>query len=130
AAVKKRTDAIAAAEATLSVSERRRLYDQAKYEKRLGLTDDTVLWHSLTITEAKPRNSTSIKLAVEKDGRTVLASNAEAATDSYFVTGDTSLENVTAVMIEVLPDERLPQFGPGFNGKNFVLTEFSLIETG
>lgn len=130
AAAKKRTEEIAAAEAALAVAERRRLYDQAKYEKRLGLTDETVLWHSLTITEAKPRNSTSIKLAVEKDGLTVLASNAEAATDSYLVTGDTTLENVTAVMIEVLPDERLPQFGPGFNGKNFVLTEFSLIENG
>jgi hypothetical protein len=36
------------------------------------------------------------------------------------------LENITGIMLEVLPDESLPMFGPGRSAGNFVLSELLL----
>src|SRR5207302_9243124 len=45
----------------------------------------------------------------------------------FTVTVQTSLTNITGVMIEVLSDEKLPNFGPGHAPDgNFVLSEFDL----
>src|SRR5260221_7373553 len=65
----------------------------------------------------------------EVDG-SIVASGASPATDTYRVTATTALKHVTAVRLEVLPDERFAAGGPGrgANG-NFILSEFRLSAT-
>lgn len=47
---------------------------------------------------------------------------------TYFVKGGSSLKNVTAVKLEVIPDKTLPKSGPGrADNGNFVLTHFELL---
>ena len=64
------------------------------------------------------------KLSVRADGA-ILASDTNAATDSYELIFANIPPNVTAFRLEVLPDESLPNKGPGRAGNgNFVLSEF------
>jgi len=76
----------------------------------------------LSITHAK---AVSAKLIKQPDG-SFLAKNKTPKTDSYTldISGHTKL--ITALQIEVLPDDSLPGKGPGFNkGGNFVLTRIT-----
>ena len=65
-------------------------------------------------------------LAVQDDGA-VLASGANPAKDIFTLDFKTSLKDITALRLEVLPHDSLPGKGPGRakNG-NFVLNEFEL----
>jgi WD40 repeat protein/mono/diheme cytochrome c family protein len=129
AAEKARTAAIDTAAANLATAERRRAYEQAAWEAKLAVKPDTVKWQPLKITEAKYRNASSLKFSVEND-TTVLVLGGEQLYDTYQLVGETTLPNVTALMVEVLPDERIPGFGPGYGNRNFVLTELILTESG
>jgi mono/diheme cytochrome c family protein len=66
-----------------------------------------------------------IKLTKQDDG-SVLASGAKGPVD-YTINAASMLTNITGVMIELLPDDALPEYGPGRapNG-NLVLTELEL----
>lgn len=128
AAEKDRLDKIAAAEKNVAAHAAKLAKAQAEWETGIASRKDGVLWHATKIVEAKPRNSTSIKLAVE-NGDTVFATNADGQMDSYFVTLETPLEKVTGILLEVLPDERLPGFGPGYMNRNFVLSEFVITDS-
>jgi hypothetical protein len=81
-----------------------------------------VLW-----TPLKPETVTSKEgamLALQPDG-SILASGPSPATDTYTLTFRNLPANVTAVRLEVLPDDSFPKRGPGRAGNgNFVLTEF------
>jgi hypothetical protein len=57
----------------------------------------------------------------------LLASGPNVTADTYTITANTDLTNVTAFRLEVLPDPSLPADGPGraVNG-NFVLSEFGV----
>jgi len=57
------------------------------------------------------------------DDGSYLASGPAPNLVDYTIVGDTNLEKVTGVLLEVLPDESLPNFGPGRSGGNFVLSE-------
>jgi hypothetical protein len=129
AAEKARAAAIDTAAANVATAERRRAYEQAAWEAKLAVKPDTPLWRPLKITEAKYRNASSLKFSVEND-TTVLVLGGEQLYDTYQITGETTLAGVTAIMVEVLPDERLPGFGPGYGNRNFVLTELILTESG
>ena len=59
------------------------------------------------------------------DDGSFIVSGKKAKTDTYTLSGSTSLEAITAVRVDVLSDERLGQKGPGRAG-NFVLNEFEL----
>lgn len=129
AAEKKRADGIIAAEAALSVVERRRLYEQAAWEAKLAAdAEKGIVWQPLKITEAKMRGNSSAKFTIENAGAGVYVEASDGTQGSYEVGGETPLKNITAVMLEVLPDERIPGFGPGLKSRNFVLTEFSLTD--
>ena len=128
AAEKGRLEKVAAAEKNLVAHNAKLAKDHADWTAQIAPQTDGVLWHATKIVEAKPRNSTSIKLAIENEN-TVFATNADGQMDSYFVTFETPLENVTGIMLEALPDERLPGFGPGYNGRNFVLSEFVITDS-
>ena len=60
-----------------------------------------------------------------KDDASILASHANPATDTYHLTFEGLPSGITAFRLEVLPDDSLPQKGPGRAGNgNFVLSEF------
>ncbi|MBC7965340.1 MAG: PSD1 domain-containing protein, partial [Fuerstia sp.] len=64
------------------------------------------------------------KLALRADGA-ILVSDKNPATDTYELTFSNLPPNVTAFRLEVLPDDSLPNKGPGRAGNgNFVLSEF------
>ncbi|MCA9012788.1 MAG: PSD1 domain-containing protein [Planctomycetaceae bacterium] len=66
------------------------------------------------------------KLNLRADGA-ILVSDKNADTDTYELTFSQIPPNVTAFRLEVLPDDSLPQKGPGRAGNgNFVLSEFKV----
>jgi hypothetical protein len=129
AAEKKRVDSIAAAEKALAAAEKKRAAGQAAWAAKLEVKPDTVLWQPLQIKSAISKNTQTIKPQIENDGTTVYNPEAEGAYEVTQVVGDTTLESVTAVMLEVLPDERVPSFGPGYTNRNFILTEIKVVDS-
>ena len=85
-------------------------------------------WEPLAVdakkTFAKDRKGT--KITPQDDG-SLFVEGANPTPELYTVEGTTKLKAITAVKIEVLPDDRLPAKGPGRapNG-NFVLNELKL----
>lgn len=62
-----------------------------------------------------------------QEDKSVFASGTKAAQEVYTVTGEVGLDQLTAVRIEVLKDERLPKGGPGRAGNgNMHLTDVDL----
>ncbi len=63
---------------------------------------------------------------IKNDDGSVYVPKVKGPAD-YFVVAKSPLTNITGVMLEVLPDDSLPEFGPGHapNG-NFVLSEFEM----
>jgi len=82
------------------------------------------LW--ATLAPAELGSAGGATLAKLDDG-SVLASGANPATETYTIVAESSLKRVTAVRLEVLPDDSFTAKGPGrsING-NFVLTEVRL----
>jgi hypothetical protein len=73
-------------------------------------------------------------MAIEADD-SVFVSGDASKNDKYHLKYRTDLRGVTALRLEVLPDERLPQHGPGrvyYEGApgNFLLTDLSLHRNG
>ena len=122
AAEKKRLEKIAADEKALKESEATLAARQADFEKTLPVSRTWTAWTALDLTD--PKATGGPKLVKQKDG-TILASGPGAAVD-YTVTAETKLTNITGVLLEVLPDSSLPDFGPGRSKGNFVLTEIAL----
>ncbi len=63
-----------------------------------------------------------------QDDNSILATGARPERDTYTITGRVTLPTITAVRLEVLPDDTLPKRGPGRqeNG-NITLSEFHLF---
>src|SRR5262249_24906632 len=55
----------------------------------------------------------SLPLLTIQSDDSVLASGDQSKSDTYELTFRTDMKDITAVRLEVLPDERLPQRGPG-----------------
>lgn len=71
------------------------------------------------------RSQEGVTLAQREDG-SILASGANPATDTYVLEFATLPAGVTALRLEVLPDDSLPKKGPGRAGNgNFVLSEIT-----
>lgn len=66
-------------------------------------------------------------LKIEQDG-TIFASGDTAKRDDYWITLDGMQEPVTALQLEVLPDERLPGGGPGTTYYEGTIGDFFLNE--
>ncbi len=90
-------------------------------EAQLAWEATQVPWQTL-----KPTSVTSLEgvtLAVQGDG-SVLASGKHPATDTYTLVFENLPASITAIRLEVLPHDSLPQKGPGRAGNgNFVLSE-------
>ncbi len=58
----------------------------------------------------------------------ILASGKRPAEETYTITASTDLSGITAVRLELIPDDRLPSRGPGRNENgNLHLTEFEVL---
>ncbi len=81
-----------------------------------------VTWQTL-----RPRSLDSLQgvtLTLREDG-SILASGTNPPTDTYTLSFNDIPAGVTAIRLEVLPDDSLPRKGPGRAGNgNFVLSEF------
>jgi hypothetical protein len=91
----------------------------------------TVEWTTLRPTKT---TSNLPLLTVEDDG-SVFASGDTTKYDTYELEFAPGVQNITAVRLEALPDERLPAHGPGmtyYEGTkgDFFLTEFQLSTAG
>jgi len=92
-------------EARYNPAEAKRIWELAKPEK-ISATGD-------------------VKLAQQSDG-TITSSEGSSPSD-YVIVVASPLTNITGVMLEALPDQTLPSFGPGRHGDgNFVLSELEL----
>ncbi|MEO8426729.1 MAG: PQQ-dependent sugar dehydrogenase [Verrucomicrobiota bacterium] len=96
---------------------------QADREERWAATDN--LWHVLDPNRAT--SASGVTLAKLADF-SLLAAGATPWEDTYTVSAQTDLTNITALRLELLPDESLPGYGPGRTaGGNIVLSEFQVI---
>jgi hypothetical protein len=94
---------------------------QAEWEK--GFKNVTA-WTNVEVTEAKSKQGAT--LTKQADG-SVLATGKNAGPEVYTVTAKAKGAGITAIRLEVLPDDSLPAKGPGRAGDgNFVLNEFKV----
>ena len=81
-----------------------------------------------TIVDAKEMKSKiGTTLAKEKDG--IIFASGKNGKDTFTITSETTMKNLTGLRLEALPDKRLPKGGPGRapGDGNFVLTELELM---
>ncbi|MFM2177866.1 MAG: hypothetical protein RL015_1964, partial [Verrucomicrobiota bacterium] len=97
---------------------------QPRWESYVDLTTE---WMPLDV---KVQRANGVeKLTVEADGSlfaTAMPEGRETA-GTYILVAKTPLTNITAIKLEMLPDDRLPSNGPGLAPDgNFVLSEFNV----
>jgi hypothetical protein len=82
------------------------------------------VWTPLEAVTLKSQGGAELKS--QPDG-SILVTGMTPQTDTYAITFDTKLTDITGLRLEVLPDDSLPAKGPGraANG-NFVLNEFKI----
>ena len=118
AALKKLDQEIADAKKMLETQTPELVAAQAAWEK------SQVVW-----TVLKPDSMTSAEgvTLTPKDDGSILASGKNPATDTYSLIVKNPPKGITALRLEVLPDDSLPKKGPGRAGNgNFVLSEFTV----
>ncbi len=94
----------------------------AEWEKQVGPV--AVAW---TILDPIVSTSQGGATMTKQSDLSVVASGTKPESDTYTIVAQTDIKGITAVRLEVLADESLPQKGPGRqdNG-NITLTEFHL----
>ncbi|MBW3598845.1 MAG: DUF1549 and DUF1553 domain-containing protein, partial [Planctomycetes bacterium] len=98
----------------------------AKWEA--SLTEQKTPWETLRLVQANSKNGTV--LTVLDDGA-IVAEGGNPASDVYTLTVEIEQPAVTALRLDVLPDDSLPAKGPGRAGNgNFVLNEFAATIDG
>lgn len=96
---------------------------RADWEKKLAESGQ-LQWKTLEVDNAEVQGESKLR----KDSDGILRDvNKVAATETYTLTAHTDLAGITGFRLEALPDDELPDHGPGTapNG-NFVLTEFKV----
>ncbi|MGH7971686.1 MAG: hypothetical protein ACREIC_23475, partial [Limisphaerales bacterium] len=92
-------------------------------EAKNNLAEPKTIWVPLEVRNLSA--TADQKLVEQKDG-SLLASGPGGASD-YIILAHSSLTNITGVMLETLPDDSLPRFGPGRNDDgNFVVSELEM----
>ena len=84
----------------------------------------TVAWKTLAPTLLKAASGAA--LAIQQDG-SILASGDNPAKETYTLTAPVTLGTISSIRLEALPDDSLPDRGPGraVNG-NFVMTDIRM----
>jgi Protein of unknown function (DUF1549)/Protein of unknown function (DUF1553)/Planctomycete cytochrome C len=112
--------------------ERRRAHLERKLHKWLAReTAQTARWTVLRPVSAKA----NLPHLTVLDDHSVLASGDQTKSDTYELSFHANLQGITAIRLEALPDERLPNGGPGriyYEGPfgDFFLSEFRVIAGG
>ena len=120
--MKERDESILAAEQALADFDAHLPVKLKAFEQRW--TEGNTSWQVLAPEALSATNGST--LAVQDD-LSVFASGKNGR-GAYHVTGQTPIEAITGVRIEVIRDERLPQYGPGrANNGNFVLSEMEVV---
>jgi WD40 repeat protein/mono/diheme cytochrome c family protein len=121
---KRREEQITVASRELKDYEKLLPAQAAYWESKNNLADIKTAWIALDAKDYKATDKKT-KLTKLKD-KSILVVGANGQTD-FRIVAETGLTNITGIMLEVLPDERLPKFGPGRAADgNFVLSEFDL----
>jgi hypothetical protein len=96
----------------------------ALWETRTNPGEAKNVWY---LVEPNKLSATAkIKLRDDDEDGTISASSGKSPSD-YTIIADSPLTNVTGVMLETLPDDKLPRFGPGHHEDgNFVLSEIEM----
>jgi hypothetical protein len=112
---------IAGVQRQLESAERAAAAAQAAWERQIASRPE--VWTPLQLTNAVSTGGSGYTNLA--DG-SVLATGVNPIYDTIFVEATTGLTNITAVLLEVLPDPSLPKNGPGRWGAtgNFILDEF------
>ena len=118
-----REAAIAAASQALATHESTLAPALPAWEATLGANRLGTAWVPLEMTKVSANNLN--KLTKLADG-SYLASGPAANYVSYELAAETTLTGITGILLEVLPDESLPAYGPGRGAGNFILTEITL----
>jgi len=110
----------------LAEAEQKLPAEQTAWEQRMA--GKTKIWTVLELTNAI---STGGAVFTNLPDGSILATGLNPTYDTYQIEAETSLTNITAVLLEVLPDPSLPKNGPGRWGQtgNFILDEFGMTET-
>ncbi len=120
---KKRVDTIAANTKAVEDYLKSLPEKEIAWEKGLSSNRLSTAWTLLDIKDVKA--SGGVMLTKQKDN-SWLASGPLGISD-YTITAESHLPEITGLMLEVLPDESLPNFGPGrATDGNMVLTEIKL----
>jgi WD40 repeat protein/mono/diheme cytochrome c family protein len=117
---RERQEKIAAAELAVKEGEPSLPGKLSRWEGELAEERFATRWIPLVLTDV--RGTGSVKLEKLGDG-SVRSSGSKGELPSYIVSAETPLTKITGLKLEVLPDESLPAFGPGFKDGNFFLSE-------
>ncbi len=95
----------------------------AYWEAKQNLADTKTVWQLAMPQQISATNN--VKLTQQSNG-SITSSGGQSPSD-YDILVRSPLTNITGVMIETLPDQTLPAFGPGrASDGNFVLSELEL----
>jgi len=116
---------IAAAEKALAAHDAESLKGFAEWEKLLAERVKTAAeWTVLEPVELKSEKGSVLDTQPDKS---VFVDFSTPPNDVFFITGDVSLPEITAIRLEALTNSSLPMNGPGRSDNgNFVLSEFEL----
>lgn len=79
-------------------------------------------WHKLDV--ASVTSSDKVKVEITPEGSVRYTGGYKKGNIDYLVTGKTTAQNITGIMIEALPNAANAAYGPGLNPNgNFVITE-------
>src|SRR5207248_280616 len=97
--------------------------EQAAWERCIA--GKANVWATLQLTNAV---STGGATFTNLPDQSLLATGVNPTYDTYQIEAETGLQNLTAVLLEVLPDPSLPKHGPGRWGQtgNFILDELAM----
>ncbi|MBM3837708.1 MAG: DUF1549 domain-containing protein [Verrucomicrobia bacterium] len=123
---RQRQEKIAAADLAVKEAEPSLPEKLSRWEAELEDERFATRWIPLALNDV--RGTGSVKLEKLADG-SVRSSGSKGELPSYIVSAETTLGKITGLKLEVLPDESLPAFGPGFKDGNFFLSEIA-VEAG
>lgn len=126
---KKKKAAEAAQKARLTAAEKSEAERRAELPKlveafttNLKASQLWTKWQPLEV--ASVTASDKSKVEVQADGSILSLGGSKPRNLDFLVTGKTSAQNITGIMIEAVPDENNTTFGAGLNGNgNFVISE-------
>ena len=116
-------DRLATVRQQLATAEQQLPTEQAAWERKMA--GQASVWVTLDLTNAI---STGGATFTNLPDQSLLATGLNSVYDTYQIEAETGLKNITAILLEVLPDPSLPKNGPGRWGQtgNFILDELGL----